>query len=250
MTVEQRRKTFAELLEEVKKGQPFGYLQFFAGNNDDDDDDSDDDDDDNNDDDDNSDDDDDDDSSPSLEEMIKNDPELRKQFNALFKTKFNKRLKGVDLAKAKELLKKEAEGNGKGNDDDNSKKDEDNKANKAAEKMERKAKRLAVKEYAVDNGYNPKLLARLVNISDIEIDDEGDIDEDQLAEVIDDVIEEFPELFQQSDDEDDEDDQEDRQKNKDRNRSHKVGKGKTNKQKKPNLRDLGKARAAARHKKD
>ncbi|MGR5914631.1 hypothetical protein ACT7DA_21200 [Bacillus pacificus] len=57
-------------------------------------------------------------------------------------------------------------------------------------------------------------------------------------------------MFQQSDDEDDEDDQEDRQKNKDRNRSHKVGKGKTNKQKKPNLRDLGKARAAARHKKD
>ncbi len=61
--------------------------------------------------------------------------------------------------------------------------------------MERKAKRLAVKEYAVDNGYNPKLLARLVNISDIEIDDEGDIDEDQLAEVIDDVIEEFRSCF-------------------------------------------------------
>ncbi|WP_242317316.1 hypothetical protein, partial [Bacillus cereus group sp. BfR-BA-01489] len=69
-----RRKTFAELLEEVKKGQPFGYLQFFAGNNDDDDDSDEDDNDD-------------DDSSPSLEEMIKNDPELRKQFNALFKTK-------------------------------------------------------------------------------------------------------------------------------------------------------------------
>ncbi|HDR7892749.1 TPA: hypothetical protein QCY29_005217 [Bacillus toyonensis] len=249
MTVEQRRKTFAELLKEVKKGQPFGYLQFFAGNNDDDDDNDSDDDDDNNDDDDNSDDDNDDDSSPSLEEMIKNDPELRKQFNALFKTKFNKRLKGVDLAKAKELLKKEAAGKGNGDNDD-SDNDENNKANKAAEKMERKAKRLAVKEYAVDNGYNPKLLARLVDIANIEIDDEGDIDDDQLAEVIDDVIEEFPELFQQSEDEDDEDDQEDRQKNKDRNRSHKVGKGKTNKQKKTNLRDLGKARAAARHKKD
>lgn len=184
---------------------------------------------------------------PSLEELLKNNPDLKKQYNALFKKQFNKRLKGVDLKKAKQLLKNQS-----GDDADNGDDSEDKEESKVTEKalkLDRKLKRTAVKEYAVDNGLNPKLIARLVDIDSLELDDDGELDIDELEDAIEELSDEFPEIFRKADQADDDEDPEDVQTKK-KSRSHTLGGNahkKTNqKNKKDNLRNLGAQKAQER----
>lgn len=191
------------------------------------------------------DDEDEDDEEQTLEQMIKDDPELKKQFNQLFKSKFDKRLKGVDIKKAKELLAKEQQKQddkqGEGSDEG------DAKTAKLQLKLDRKAKRLSVKEYAADHGHNPKLVARLVDLDKLELNEDGEVDSDDLEEAFDALEDEFPDLFAAGDDEDD--DVEEQRKTKKKNRSsyrpgsHQRG----NKQPKKKAYEAGKARALARH---
>lgn len=182
---------------------------------------------------------------PSLEELLKNNPDLKKQYNELFKKQFNKRLKGVDLKKAKQLLKDQ----GKDADPEDPEEKEESKVTEKALKLDRKLKRTAVKEYAVDNGLNPKLIARLVDIDSLELDEDGELDIDELEEAIEELSDEFPEIFRKSDQADDDEDPEDVQTKK-KSRSHTLGGNahkKTNqKNKKDNLRDLGAQKAKER----
>lgn len=193
--------------------------------------------------------DDDSDEEPSLDELLK-DPKIKAQFDSKFKESFDKRLKGLDLKAARKALKAQQEAEQKA---DNDKKDQDTKESndevvKQAIKLENKAKRLAVKEYAVDNGLNAKLLAKLVDLSDLELDEDGDIDPDDLEEAVNAVVEEFPDVFRKKMDEDEEEDQ----KNDEQftSRSHKVSssKKKGNNPKAPDAREAGRLLALERAK--
>ncbi|MDF2909506.1 MAG: hypothetical protein K0Q56_386 [Sporolactobacillus laevolacticus] len=216
-------------------------LQYFASEDEDDDDKGDDEDDDQED----QDGDDDQDEEQTLEQMIKDDPKLKKQFNQLFKSKFDKRLKGVDLKKAKELLAKEQQeqDDKKGEDKD----EDDAKTAKLQLKLDRKAKRLSVKEYAADNGQNPKLVARLIDLDKLELNEDGEVDPDDLEEAFDALEDEFPDLFA----EDEDDDEDEKSKRKKKSSSYKPGSHQRgNKKPKHDPYESGKARALARHKKE
>lgn len=186
---------------------------------------------------------------PSLDDLMK-DPKIKAQFDSKFKEAFDKRLKGLDLKAARKALKAQQEAEQKATKD---KEDQDDKtandeATKKAIKFEEKAKRLAVKEYAVDNDLNPRLLARLVDLSAIEVDEDGDIDPDDLEEAVEELTKEFPELFRKKAQEDDDEDQADDE--EDKSRSHKVSKTrkKSNNPKGADLADIGKNIALERAK--
>jgi hypothetical protein len=112
---------------------------------------------------------------------------------------------------------------------------------------ERREKRVAVKEYAVDNGYNPKLVARLIDIDKLELDEDGEIV--NIDEVMDELIEEFPDLFKQDEDGEDNEEEEPDKKSK-KSASYRPGsRQKGNNGRKEDKRAKGAARAVERHKK-
>lgn len=173
-------------------------LQFFAAVEDEDsEDDSDDSDDDSGDDD--------SDDSPSLDELLK-DKKFKKQYQAKLKEQLNKRLKkfeGVDTEEYRRL-KEQADSK-----DEKEKDIEDKKSDVGNEKLlraERREKRAIVKEFAVDNGHSPKLLARLIDLDAIELDDDGD--PVNLDDLFDEIEEEFPEYFTAKGDSEDQDEKE------------------------------------------
>lgn len=255
--MEKQLEKMREFLEAKKQEeeQKAGYhrldLQFFAGGKEDDGDDPEDDDDpEDGEDPENDDDDPEDGSTPSLEQLLKENPDLKKQFDEMFKERFKKRLKGVDLKLAKKLIKEHSQKQqGKKADNDDGRDNLGDEIAEKARKIELKAKRLAVKEYAVDHNLNPKLLARLVDFDRIELNEDGEVDPDDLEEVIEELTEEFPELFRSSKDEDSGEDEGDDQETKTKTRSHKVvSRKKTNKPKEKDLRELGKNKALERAK--
>ncbi|UAK17563.1 hypothetical protein [Sporolactobacillus terrae] len=221
-------------------------LQFFASEDGDDDEGGDDDDQDDQDGDDE--DDEDQDEEQTLEQMIKDDPNLKKQFNQLFKSKFDKRLKGVDLKKAKELLaieqQKQDDKQGEGSDED------DAKTANLQLKLDRKAKRLSVKEYAADHGQNPKLVARLIDLDKLELNEDGEVDPDDLEDAFDTLEDEFPDLFAADDGDEDEDEEEQPRRKKKRSAYRPGSRQRGNKKPKHDPYESGKARALARHKKE
>lgn len=222
-------------------------LQFFA---DDDDDDSDDDSDDDEDGDDDSDDEDDEDDTPDLEELLKNRA-FRKQYNAKFKGQMSKRMKKKD--EEIERLKGEGtKGKKKEKDDDDDDASELKSRLQDKEKRllraERREKRATVKEFAIDNGYDPKLLARLINLDEIELDDDGE--PENIDELFDEIEEEFPGYFGDSDDED-EDEEEDKKSRKRKKGSYSPGaRQKGNKKRKTDPKEAGRLKALERHKKE
>lgn len=185
-------------------------------------------------------------SEPSLEDLLEENPKLKKEFDALFKSRFKKRLKGVDLKEAKKALKAMKEQ--KQGEEDQGDDDKADEVSAKTLKLENKTKRLAVKEYAVDNSLNPKLLSRLIDLDDLELDDDGEIDPDELEEKIEELTEEFPELFRKQNKADDEEDEEEDEEDTRRNRSHKLPKRRTNKPKAGDLRESGKQKALERAK--
>lgn len=236
--------------QSVENELPYSLnLQYFSSEDGDDDEDGDDEDDQDDPDGDDEDDEDQDDEQ-TLEQMIKDDPKLKKQFNQLFKSKFDKRLKGVDLKKAKELLAKEQQKQDDKKDYGND--EEDAKTAKIQLKLDRKAKRLSVKEYAADHGQNPKLVARLIDLDKLELNEDGEVDPDDLEEAFDALENEFPDFFAADDDEDeDEDDEVERKSKKKKQSAYRPGsRQRGNKKTKHNSYESGKARALARHKKE
>ena len=212
-------------------------LQFFAEKGDGDDDDDAGDDQDGDGDDGDDDDGDDDDDTPNLDELLK-DPAFKKQYNAKMKEQLGKRMKKHE--RQLEKLKGAAgqDKGGKGGADDEP--DEESKTEARLARAERREKRALVKEYAADHGHSPKLLARLINIDDIELDDDGD--PENLDELIEELEEEFPELFGAGTDDDA--DEEERPAKK---RFTPGAKQKGNKKKKPDPVALAMADIQRRH---
>ncbi|MCM3651323.1 hypothetical protein [Metabacillus litoralis] len=231
--------------EKVPKLLPLD-LQFFAdGGSDDDHDDQDDD----------SDDDDDQDDGPNLDELMK-DPKFKKQYQAKLKEQLGKRMKKFQDVDPEEYRRLKGQADKKKAPDKEDEDDElENLKSEAKEKeqkllrAERREKRAAVKEFAVDNGFNQKLLARLIDIDKVELDEEGE--PDNLEELFEEIQEEFPEYFSDQDDDDDEEDEEEDKKSKKKSSRYAPGskqKGNTKRQK--DKRSVGAQRAAARHKKE
>ncbi|WP_374187443.1 hypothetical protein ACEPPU_24140 [Priestia aryabhattai] len=163
------------------------------------------------DDDDDQDTDDDQDDTPNLAEMLK-DPVLKKQYQALLKTQLGKRMKkfeGVDVDEYRQL--KEMADKKKQQDKDSDDDDKDNLKSELKDKQdkllraERREKRAAVKEFAVDQGVNPKLLSRLIDMDSIELDDDGE--PENLDELFEELQDEFPEYFKAQDDSEDEEEE-------------------------------------------
>lgn len=208
-------------------------LQFFADDDDSDDDDSDADDSDDLEDEDSGDDDD----SPSLDELLK-DKEFKKQYNKRLKEQLGKRMKkydGVDPKEYKRLKAAADKKKGKDVDPDDGPDPEQQKRLLRAERREKKA---VIKEFAVDNGHNAKLLTRLIDVDAIELDEDGE--PENLDELFEELESDFPEYFGTSD----EDDEEEPVKKK---KFVPGSKQKSNKSKEPDPAALAKADIERRH---
>lgn len=181
------------------------------------------------------------DQTPSFEELLKN-PAFKTAYETQLQKNLTQRMKkfdGVDVDEYKTLKNKQKE-----IDDSNLTEVDKLKAEIALkdatiQSVEQREKQIAVKEYAIDKGYNPKLLARLVSLDKVKKGDDG---WEGIEENVTSLAEEFPELFQKAEDNGD-------------GATDKSGKNyvpprqKGNPSTKPNLYNAGKARAEARHKK-
>jgi len=72
-------------------------------------------------------------------------------------------------------------------------------------RAERREKRATVKEFAIDNGVDPKLLARLIDVDAIELDEDGE--PENLDELFEELQEEFPQYLKAQEESDEEEDQ-------------------------------------------
>lgn len=176
-------------------------------------------------------------------ELLK-DPTFKAQYEAQLQKNLKQRMKkydGVDIEEYKQLkqLQKEIE-----------EKDltELQKAQKRLADLEAanqefavKEKRIAVKEYAIDNGMNPKLVARLIDIDSIKKGEQG---WEGLEEAIESLVEEFPDLFNR-----DNDGEGEGSNGRKSTSTYTAPRQKGNNPTKKNPYDSGKSRAMARHKK-
>jgi hypothetical protein len=180
----------------------------------------------------------------SLDDLLK-DPVLKKAYEDKLKEQLGKRLKkfeGVDADEYKRL--KEAE--------DKKKEDELSDVQKAQKKLdeykakesilESKERDIAVKEFAIDNGLDSKLISRLIDKSTIKRAEGGEGFEG-IEEAIEAVKTEFPQLFQSASDDNTQG------QGGTKGGTFKVPNQKGNPDHKPNTYDAGKARALARHQK-
>lgn len=228
----------------IKSGPLKMDLQFFAEGGDDDDDDE------------GNDDDDDEEDGPDLDELLK-DPKFKKKYQEKVKAQLDKRFKkfkDVDPEEYRRLKEQAAKQSKKKADDEEDELETLKSENKAKEekllRAERREKRVAVKEFAIENGYNHKLLSRLIDIDKVDLDENGE--PDNLEELFDEIQEEFPEYFSDQDDEDDEDEDVFLKKKKTTTSGYKPGsrqKG-NGKNKKEDRKAKGAERAALRHKKE
>ncbi|OAK70089.1 hypothetical protein [Lederbergia galactosidilytica] len=176
---------------------------------------------------------------PDIDELLK-DPVFKKQYNKKLKDQLSKRMKRHN--KELERLK----GKGKDKDDEKGTDDEEERSQEDEKRLlraEHREKRALVKEFAVDNGHNPRLLARLIDLNEIELDEDGE--PENLDELFEELEEEFPEYFGAVEDDEDEEEEE-------RPRKKKFTPGarqKMNKEKKVNPKEAGRQKALERHKK-
>lgn len=221
-------------------------LQYFADEGDSSDDD-DTDDDDNGSDDDAGDDDD----APDLDELLK-DKDFKKQYQKKMKDQLSKRMKkykDVDPEEYRRLKEKA----GKKKDEQDDQEDDEletlksqlSEKEKRIERAERKEKRAMVKEYAVDNQVNPRLLSRLINFDDIELDDDGEAD--NLDDLFEELEDEFPEYLGAPNNEDDAEDDDEPVKKKKKSSYTPGSRQKGNPKKKIDPREAGRQRAAERY---
>lgn len=151
----------------------------------------------------------------NLAELIKKDPKLKKQYQEMLKTQLGKRMKkfeDVDVEEYRQLKEKAEKGKDKGKGSD--KEDHDDAVELKSElkakeekllRAERREKRATAKEFAIDNGVDPKLLARLIDVDAIELDEDGE--PENLDELFEELQEEFPQYLKAQEESDEEEDQ-------------------------------------------
>lgn len=274
---EANKEKMMQIIENKKQRKPFrfggpGFLQFFAGDGDDDpgdddpgdDDPGDDDpgDDDNPGDDDPGDDIDFDYGKGSIDkimqsaevdfgQLLKDNPGLKKQYQARFNKNMSKRMDkyaDVDVEEYRDLKQRAEEGKLEG--DAQVWKD---KYEEAQEQLTQTSQRTAIQDYALGENMDQEQIAFLttmIKTNKLEKDDEGEwmgIDDE-----VERIVEKFPRMFdskdQQSDDDDDDDDQSDSSKKK---QKYNAGTKKHNNNKKEvDRKERGRLRALERHKKN
>jgi len=185
---------------------------------------------------------------PNLDELLK-DPKFKKQYNAKLKGQLSKRMKkykDVDPEEYRRLKEQAGKKKDDAGDEDELEtlKSELTEKEKRIERAERREKRAMVKEFAVDNQVNPKLLARLINVDDIELDEDGE--PENLDDLFEELEEEFPEYFGATDD----DEEEDEPKRKRKSTFVPGARQKSNKKKKVDPYEAGRLKALERHKKE
>lgn len=180
----------------------------------------------------------------SLDELLK-DPTFKAEYQKKLESQLAQRLKNYEGVDPKEYKRLKEE-------DDKKKRDEETETERLqrerdaalaiAAKAEKSEKRVAIKEHAIDNGYDSKLVARLMEteLDSIELKDgkyEG------IAEAIDKLAEEFPQIKAQAGD-----DEGDDEKGGNNNR-YNAGdsRRRQNQNPTPNKYNRGAERAKARH---
>ncbi|OXS77949.1 hypothetical protein [Domibacillus enclensis] len=190
-----------------------------------------------------------DDDTPDLEELLKN-PKFKKQFTTKTKGIVSKRMKkfeGIDPEELRQLKEKAGKKSTSEEDPDKKDSNRDAETDKRLLRAERREKTALVKEFAIDNGYNPKLAARLMKVDAIELDEDGNAE--NLEELFEELEEEFPEYFGPQDEADDE---EEKQPKKKATSIYNSGPRQQKGNKKPpkvDPREAGRLKALERHKK-
>jgi hypothetical protein len=183
--------------------------------------------------------------SNSLDELMK-DPAFKAQYEAKMKEQLGKRMKKYENVDPEEYARLKAE-------EDKKKQDEMTEAQKLQAKIDKmeadqqkiaeREKDIVVKEYAINEGLDPKLVARLIDKSGIK--KEGD-EFTGVEEAFKAVQEEFPQLFQGSDGGEGGNNQ---NQNQNQGGRFNLPNQRGNNPPKKKGYDAGKARAEARHKK-
>lgn len=163
-------------MEEVRRLPLALDLQFFADDSDDDQDDEDEEEGGDGSDDDDQDD-------IDLEALLKSNPKAKAKHEELLKTQLDKRMKkfkGVDPAEYRRLKAERDKLDDKGNGNDDS---DTSQVNEKVLKAETREKRAAAKEFAIDEGIDPVLFVKFINLKEIELDEDGDpVNLDELLE--------------------------------------------------------------------
>lgn len=136
------------------------------------------------------------DNTPNLDELLK-DPTFKAAYEARMKKTLDSRFKkfeGVDPDEFKRLKEKEEAERQKNLTDEQKLKEENERLKNEQNSFDRREKRLSVKEYAMDNTLDSKLLSRLMEteLDNLKRDDKGEIV--GLKEAVDKLVEEFPQL--------------------------------------------------------
>jgi hypothetical protein len=183
--------------------------------------------------------------SNSLDDLLK-DPAFKAQYEAKLKSQLGQRMKKFEGIDPEEYEKLKAEADKKAQDEMT----EAQKLQAKIDAMEaekaqfaEREKDIAVKEFAITNGLDPKLIARLIDKSGIK---KSGNDFEGIEDAVKAVQEEFPQLFQGSDEGEDQGNQ---GQNQNQGGRFNLPNQKGNKPPKKGGYDAGKARAEARHKK-
>ena len=163
-------------MEEVTKAPLKLDLQFFADDTDEDDEEEADGDDDTEDED-----TDDEEDDIDLEALLKSNPKAKAKHEEMLKAQLDKRMKkfkGVDPSEYRRLKAERDKLDDKDQDDSDT-----SKVNEKVQKAETREKRAVAKEFAIDEGIDPVLFVKFINLKEIELDEDGEpLNLDELLE--------------------------------------------------------------------
>ncbi len=133
----------------------------------------------------------------SLDELLK-DPIFKAQYEAKFQSQLNARFKKYENVDPEEYKRLKAE-------EERKKQDELTETQKLELKLQameaerttlvEKERDVTIKEFAIENGLDPKLISRLVDKSSIKQNESGQFE--GIAEAVEQIKTEFPQLFQE-----------------------------------------------------
>ena len=136
----------------------------------------------------------------TLADLYKSNPNIKAEVKDKIEKAVLKRFKDIDPEEARAAIAEKRERE--------QKKGEEGKVDEEALRIEKeksgkfesKAKDLAIREYAVSNGLDAKLISRLAanEIKSLQLDDNLEADPDDLGEIVDKLKDEFPNLFEVS----------------------------------------------------
>lgn len=139
----------------------------------------------------------------SLADLIKSNPKIKSEMKDRIEKAVMKRFKNIDPEEARIAIAEKQERDNQKSEEEKNQKDDAalTTAQQKAQKFELKAKDLAVREYAVSNGLDAKLISRLAaaEIQNLQLNEDMEADADDLDEIVEGLKTEFPNLFAATD---------------------------------------------------